>query len=211
MTMTTAGFALFLHITFVIAGLSMAAVMHAGLLLLRSARDVSSARPWPRVISLLEPSLPVTALLVVLTGAWLLHLSGGEFDWQQGWVTTALIGVIVVEALGAVVGPRSAALKKAIRMAPDGPVDSELQRRILDPALWCLLHGGTSVFLAIVFVMVVKPTGPWSAGIVAVVGVIGAASGLPFTRGRPAPAAVARTSGVIDVTEPSESWTRQRS
>jgi predicted integral membrane protein DUF2269 len=182
MELTAADFALFLHIFFVIAGLCLAAVLHAGLLLLRAATDVAAIRAWPRVVRALEVALPLTALLILLTGSWLLHLSNGEFSWEQGWVTASLVGLLCAETAGAVAGPRSAALRRAINEAPDGPVGADLRRRILDPVLWCILHGGTAIFLAVVFVMVVKPAGLWSAVVIAAVGLLGALSGFPFSR-----------------------------
>lgn len=181
MELTAADVALFFHIFFVIAGLCLAAVLHTGLLLLRAARDVAAVRAWPRVVRALEVALPLTALLILLTGAWLLQLSNGEFSWGQGWVIASLVGLVCAEASGAAAGPRSAALRQAINEAPDGPVGAGLRQRILDPVLWCILHGGTAIFLAVVFVMVVKPSGLWSAVVIAAVGLLGALSGFPFS------------------------------
>ena len=209
MHLTTYGFVLFLHIALVIAGLSMAAVLHVGLLLCRASDSVAGIRAWPRVIARLEFSLPVIALLILGTGGWLIHLSGGEFAWNQGWVIASLIGLVGVEAAGASVGSRSAALQAAINDAPDGPVIPELRRRILDPALWAVLNGGTSVFLAIVFLMVVKPSGAWSAAIVVAVAVISSLSARLFTRERAA--TVPSPRPVVDLTERVETWTHQRS
>ena len=190
MALTTATVALFLHILTVIIGLSAAAVLHVALLQLRAADDVTAARPWPRVIAVLETALPVAALRILLTGAWTLDSSGGEFGWSQGWVVTALVGLVAVATAGGLVTPRSKRLRRSIAQAPAGPVDTELRRRILDPMLWCVLHGGTAVFLAVVFVMVTKPSGLWSAVVVAAVGLVGAASGVPFTRGGGPPVSV---------------------
>ncbi len=97
-------------------------------------------------------------------------------------MTASLVGLLCAEAAGAVAGPRSAALRRAINEAPAGPVSADLRQRILDPVLWCLLHGGTAIFLAVVFVMVVKPSGLWSAVVIAAVGLLGALSGVPFSR-----------------------------
>jgi uncharacterized membrane protein len=182
MELTAAGFALFLHIFFVIAGLSLAAVLHTGLLLQRAAGEVAAVRSWPRVIAIVEAALPACAALVLLTGAWLLHLSDGEFAWSQGWVIASLVGLVAAEAVGAAVGPRSVALRRAINTAADGPVDAELRRRIRDPVLWCVPNAITATFLAVVFVMVVKPSGLWSAVLIAVIALFGALSGIPFSR-----------------------------
>ena len=213
MELTTAGFALFLHIVFVIVGLSLAAVLHTGLLLQRAAGEVAAIRSWPRVIAVVEAALPIFAVLVLLTGAWLLHLSNGEFAWSQGWVIASLVGLVAAEAAGAAVGPRSAALRRAIKTAADGPADAELRRRILDPVLWCVPNAITATFLAVVFVMVVKPSGLWSAVLIAVIALLGALSGIPFSRpvrtGRRASAA-GHVAGHRDVGG-GHPWTRTRS
>lgn len=218
MALTTVTFALFLHILLVIVGLCAAAVMHAALLLLRAADDVAATRPWPRVIAALEMALPVAALFILFTGAWLLHLSGGEFGWNQGWVIASVSGLVAVEAAGGLVAPRSKALRRAIDEAPDGPVGPDLRRLILDRVLWCVLHGGTAVFLAVVFVMVVKPSGLWSAIVVVLVGLAGAATGPLFTRHRAvtvsvpeqrAPAELGESARQAEPTE--ETWTPPRS
>jgi len=182
MELTAASIALFLHIFFVIAGLSLATVLHAGLLLQRAAKEVAAIRAWPPVIAAVEAALPVFAVLVLLTGAWLLHLSNGEFAWSQGWVIASLVGLVAAEAAGAAVGPRSAELRRAIKTAPDGPVGAELRRRIGDPVLWCVANAITATFLAVVFVMVVKPSGLWAAVLIAVIALLGALSGIPFSR-----------------------------
>jgi len=219
MALTTATLALFLHILMVIIGLSAAAVLHVALLQLRAADDVAAARSWPRVIAVLETLLPVAGLAILLTGAWTLQASGGEFGWSQGWVITALVGLVAVETADGLVTPRSKTLRRTIAEAPDGPVDIELRRRILDPVLWCVLHGGTAVFLAVVFVMVTKPSGLWSAVVVAAVGALGAASGLPLTRGG-RPLVPTQREPTKTVTEPQASpagkhtedrWTPPRS
>jgi uncharacterized membrane protein len=178
----TANFVLFAHIFFVIAGLSLAAVLHTGLLLQGAATEVAAIRAWPRVIAVVETALPAFAALILLTGAWLLHLSDGEFAWSQGWVIASLAGLVAAEAAGAAVGPRSAALRRAISTAADGPISADLRQRILDPVLWCVPNAITATFLAIVFVMVVKPSGLWSAVLIAVIALLGTLSGIPFTR-----------------------------
>lgn len=210
MDLTTDGFAMFLHIGLVIVGMSMAAVLHAALLMLRAADDVRVIRMWPPVIATLERVLPATALGILLTGAWLLDLNSEEFTWGQGWVVTSIVALVAAESVGGLLGPRSSALRAAIHDAPDGPIAGELRSRILDRALWCGLHFTTGVFLSVVFVMAAKPTALGSALVVAVVSLLAAASGLPFTRPRTAPVAIPTQPRVVDVTEPSEQRTAQR-
>ena len=87
----------------------------------RAAREVAAIRSWPRVIAIVEAALPALAVLILLTGAWLLHLSDGEFAWSHGWVIASMVGLVVAAAAGAAVGPRSAALRRAINTARTGP------------------------------------------------------------------------------------------
>lgn len=212
MNLTTTSFVLFLHIALVIVGLCLAAVLHAGLLLMRAAGDALQIKAWPRVVAVLEATLPIDALLILGTGAWLLHLSGGEFGWSAGWVVASLVGLVAVEVAGASVSRRSAALRRVIRDAPSGPISPQVRRRVLDPVLWSVMHGGTAVFLGIVFLMVVKPSGSWSAAVLLAAAALGVLSARPFTirpAGRPLPPLPRQP--VVDLTEPDESWTRQRS
>lgn len=207
MAVTTSEVVLFAHLTLVIVGLALAAVVHTALIMVRAAEYVSDLRPWPRVIERVEPMLPVVALLILASGAWLLHLSGGEFTWSAGWVTTSLIGLLVAELAGAAVAPRSRALRRAIRAVDPGPVTTDLRRRVTDPWLWLVAHAGSADFLAIVFLMVVKPSGGWSAVVLVAVIAVGALTAVPFLR---------RTRGVPPVPAPRGSdevpvWTQRPS
>lgn len=178
--MTTEAGALFLHVLMVIASFAMAAVLHAALLLLRSARESAEARPWPAVIRRLEPLLPAGALVILLSGWWLLHLSGGEAGWSDGWVATSLAALVVAEMVGAAIGPRVGRLCSEIRAAPPGPVGPGLQELIRDPVLWCAAHFNTAVFLGVVYLMVAKPSTGWSVAAVLIAGAAGILSALPF-------------------------------
>lgn len=204
---TTSDVVLFAHITLVIVGLALAAVLHTALIMVRGADYVADLRQWPRVIERVEPLLPVAALLILLSGAWLLHLSGGEFTWSAGWVTASLVGLLVAELAGAAMVPRSRALRRTIRAVDPGPVTIELRRRVTDPWLWIVAHAATADFVAIVFLMVVKPSGGWSAIVLIAVTAAGALTAIPFVR---------RPRGVPPVPAPRgrdevRTWTRHRS
>ncbi len=172
MHVTLFGFVLFLHITVAITAFMMAAIVHAGLPALARATDVRAMRPWAAILHKLEPLFPLAALLLLGLGAWLLHLSGGEFAWKDGWVMTAVITLVVIEGFaGALLAPKAKAAVKAVEDAADGPVPESVHQAAIEPRIWHISHIGTFGFAAVVFLMSAKPSGAWPP-IIVVVGVI---------------------------------------
>lgn len=195
MDVSTYSVVLFVHIAVVIVALSMAAVLHTALLMLRQATTTQVVRPWMPVIRALEPLLPLAALVLVGTGAWLIQISDGEFAWGDGWVVTSIVTLVVAEGLGAFIGPRSAALQAAVRESGDGPVTADLHRRATDPVIWLTAHVNTAAFFGVVFLMTAKPSTAWSAAVVVIAALLGAASALPFIARRPTTGRSARPAG----------------
>lgn len=179
MNITWYGFALFLHIGVAIIAFMLAAVLHAALYAMPRSSSTAQAKPFAALVHRLEPLLPIAALLLLGLGAWLIHLSHGEFAWKNGWVVVAVASLVIVEGLaGALLAPRSKQLCAAIEAAPDGPVSSELRSAMLDPVIWDLAHVATGGFLGVVFVMADKPSG----GAAVVIVVIGALIGVVLSR-----------------------------
>jgi hypothetical protein len=170
MDVTLAGVVLFFHIAVVIVAFMMAGVMHAALQSLARAGTVAEMRSWAKAVHRLDPLFPVAALLLLGLGAWLVHLEGDEgIGWSSGWVVTAVVTLVVVEALsGALLAPRAKALVTAVGQAADGPVDDDIRRMTLDPFVWHLAHVATIGFLGLVFLMAAKPSGV-AAAVIAVV------------------------------------------
>jgi hypothetical protein len=196
MHVTLFGFVLFLHILTAIVAFMMAAIVHAGLPALARARDVREMRSWAAVLHRLEPLFPIAALILLLLGAWLVHLSAGEIRWSDGWLLTSLIALIVVEGVaGAKLAPKAKAAVKAVEEAPDGPVPDSLRRTAgLEPWIWYPSHVATFGFAAVVFLMAAKPAGAWAVVIVIVGALIGVAAARLQLRALSAPLAVAGTS-----------------
>lgn len=171
MHVTLAGFVLFLHISVAIAAFMMAGVMHAALQALARARNVSEMRSWARTVHRLDPLFPIAALLLLGLGSWLIHLSGGEFRWSDGWIITAVTTLVVIEGLsGALLAPRAKKLVQAVEHSNDGPVPEVLHKATVDPVVWHLAHMATIGFLGVVFLMAAKPAGGWAV-VIAVVAV----------------------------------------
>lgn len=176
MNVTRYGVVLFLHIGIAIIAFMIAAVLHAGLHAMPRARTMAAARPFAGLVHRLEPLLPIMALLLLGLGAWLIHLSGGEFSWKDGWIITAVVTLVIVEGLaGALLAPRSKRLVELIDATPDGAVPDNVRRAMLDPIIWDLAHVATVGFLGVVFLMAAKPSGALSVVIVVVAAVIGVA------------------------------------
>jgi hypothetical protein len=174
MHVTLFGFVLFLHISVAIVAFMMAAIVHAGLPALARARDVREMRSWAAILGRLEPLFPIAALLLLILGAWLIHLSKGRVGWSDGWLLTSLITLIVVEGIaGAKLAPKARATVKAVEAAPDGPVPDSLHRAALEPWIWYPSHVATFGFGAVVFLMTARPAGAWAVVIVIIGVVIG--------------------------------------
>ncbi|HVU62044.1 MAG TPA: hypothetical protein VHD58_10395 [Mycobacteriales bacterium] len=171
--------ALFLHVSVVIVGFMIAAVLHVGLNVMVRSKTVEEAHSWGRVVHRLEPLLPVSALLILVFGAWLIGASHKVWHWGDGWILTAVIALIVIEGLaGALLAPHSKKLVAAIEEAGNGPMSPALRSQAMDPVIWDLAHVATFGFLGVVFVMTNKPSG---VGAVIVV-VIGAIVGVALSR-----------------------------
>jgi hypothetical protein len=177
MHVTLFGFVLFLHILTAIVAFMMAGILHAGLPAMARAGDVREMRPWASILHRLEPLFPIAAVLLLGFGAWLVHLSHGEIKFSDGWLLTALITLVLVEALAGVkLSPKAKAAVKAVEEAADGPVPDSVRQTTLEPWIWYPSHMATFGFAAVVFLMAAKPSGAWSPVIVAVGLLVGIAA-----------------------------------
>jgi hypothetical protein len=201
---TTFDIVLFLHIVVAIAAFMVAGILHAGLLAMRRATTTSQLKGWLPTIARLEPVFPVLALVLFGLGAWLLHLSGGEFRWSNGWVITAVVSLAIVEIIGgAVMAPASKAMAKEIEEAPEGAVSDQLRGSVLNPKLWTSGHLNTAAVLGIVCLMVTKPSGVISVVVVLVAAALGALSARPFLSA-PVPAGAAEGARIVTQRQPAD-------
>lgn len=175
MHVTLFGFVLFLHILTAIVAFMMAGIVHAGLPAMARARDVREMRSWAAILHRLEPLFPIAALVLLLLGAWLIHLSKGRVHWGDGWLLTSLIALIVVEGVSGVkLAPKAKAAVKAVEEAADGPVPDAVRQTALEPWIWYPSHVATFGFAAVVFLMAARPAAAWAVVIVIAGAVIGA-------------------------------------
>lgn len=173
------GVILFLHISVVIVAFAMAGVMHTALQTTARAGTVQELRSWGKAMHRIEPLFPVMALLLLGFGIWLVHLgehTGDAFRFSDGWVVTAIVALVVVEAMGgAILAPRGKKLTELIEHAPDGEVSDEIRASTTDPMVWYAAHITTFAFLGVVFLMAAKPTGAWAWLFPAVGAIVGIA------------------------------------
>lgn len=170
---------LFLHITVAIAAFAVAAILHTAQWVARGATTGAALKPWAPVIHRLEPLFPILALALFGLGAWLLHLSGGEFRWGDGWVVTSIVGLALMEAVGGVlIAPRSKKLVAGIKAADDAAIGDDLRAALHERVFWISTHFATAVALGIVFLMATKPSGAASVAVVLVAAAIGVAFGM---------------------------------
>ena len=174
-----------LHILAAVLGFFVAGVAHSTMYRLSRADDMAKVRDHLKVLDKVGPFFGVSALLLLAFGAYLVQIAPSDADisWSDGWILAALIGLVVVEAVGgAVIGRAVKALAARMEDAPDGPVTADTRILLADKAVWVASHATTATMAAIVFVMVGKPSGMTSVVILVIGAVVGALSALPFLK-----------------------------
>jgi hypothetical protein len=174
-----------LHILSAVFGFGVAGVAHSTMFRVRGARDMSQVRSHLAVLDKVGPFFGVAALLLIVFGAWMIQIAPEEDDisWDKGWILTALLSLIIVEAIGgAVIGRAVKALSGKLEGTPDGPVTPETRALLADPQIWVASHATTAVIASVVFVMVGKPSGAGAIAIVVIGAVVGIVSAIPFLK-----------------------------
>jgi predicted integral membrane protein DUF2269 len=203
MHIALAEFVLFLHILVAIATFAVAVLLLLAMMRMRSAADSATLRTWAKVAAPLEPVFPVLVLLLIGLGGWLIHLSGGEFRWSDGWVMTSVITLVLMEAYGGVVlAPNGKKLHEFADRAPDGSIPADLRAQAMNRAVWAGAWGNMGAALGILFTMPTKPVGGWSVTIVVVAAVIGVLIGLRLAGSSAASAAPTSATEVASQPRP---------
>lgn len=174
---------LFLHIAVAVLTFGVAGLLLTALQQMRSADSLAVLRSWQRLAHRIEPWSPVLVLLLIGLGAWLISLSHNKFTWTDGWILTAVTTLVVMEAYGgAVLAPTGKRLNALVETTPDGPVPEQVHAAVMNPLVWAGAWGETGLAAGILFLMPTKPSGAWPVAVVAVTGLLGAASGLHLSR-----------------------------
>jgi uncharacterized membrane protein len=96
-------------------------------------------------------------LLAFVFGLWLVHEAG--YGYGDGWVITAIVLLVLGNALGGIGGrrdDRTAQLAREYAAAGDAP-SPELRARVRDPISLALSYGSGLVLVALLAIMIWKP------------------------------------------------------
>jgi hypothetical protein len=174
-------FAMFLHIigVFGIAGAS--AVFWVAMAVMRRIATVQELRTWTPVAVWSDRAFPVSSILLILAGAYMVQ---DVWSWGDGWINTSLLAVIAMAGAGGMLmTPRLRAIHRATADSADGPVSSDIRSLINDPVLWTVLSSFTLGLVAVIWNMTIKPDDA-QAGMIILAGFVlgGLAGYLAFAR-----------------------------
>jgi hypothetical protein len=181
--------AVFLHVVGALGIFAAIGLEWAGLTNLRRATDIAQVREWVRLLAAPRTIGGPAALLILVTGIYM-----GVTRWgHQGWIIVALVGMVLVAALGgAIAGRRIPAIVRELQ-AESGPVSTTLRRRLHDPALTVSLWVRTALLLGIVFLMSSRPGWGGSLAAMGAALVLGILAAIPAFGVSRRPAQVARS------------------
>jgi hypothetical protein len=179
--------ALSLHIMALGFGFAVAGVAHSTMLRVRAASTMQQVRERLHLLDKVGPFFGIAALLLIIFGAYMAQNppsgEGDEIGWDQGWVLTALISLVLVEAVGGlVIGRGVKAIIGKLEGVPDGPVSADTRALLADKPVWLASHATTAVIASIIFVMVGKPSTAGAIITVVIGAVVGILSAIPFTK-----------------------------
>lgn len=168
--------ALFLHVVGAMLLFITLTVEGITLRYLRRATTADQVQVWGSVAGLTGVIGPISAILVIVPGLYMLATTWG---WVA-WIATGLVGWLLIVVLGTFIGIR---LNRGARTAAgQGLTGRSLEASLGYPLLLALWQTLVAMALGIVFLMTVKPAGGLPALVLVVAAAIGLASGVPQLR-----------------------------
>jgi len=146
---------LFLHLIAIVGAFFVAGILQNGLLRMGAATDLRQARSAAALCAACAKLLPISLLVLLITGAYLTQV---RWSWTTPWIDVAILGLVVMGALGGgVLGRRERALHAFLSGVPGESIDAATASRLRDPVL--TIGGTVMPFIAIgvMLVMVMKP------------------------------------------------------
>jgi hypothetical protein len=180
--MTLYGLANYLH---VLGAIGLGAVIVLEWLVvvrLRSTDSVEQARAWLSFTAVQQWAGPASMGSLLIAGVYMAATRWGG----QGWISVALIALLLIAGFGALNGIRLRGLGKALaehtaRFSP------QLQHQLRNPLFVLSLHARACIILGVVWLMIEKPDLTASALILSAAVVVGIVSALPaYRRSQPA-------------------------
>jgi len=146
---------LFLHLVTIAAAFFVAGVLMRGLLRMRSAADIRHARAAAALCATCSKLLPISLLILLVTGAYLTQV---RWSWSTPWIDVAILGLLMMGALGGgVLGRRERALHAFLADYSGEAIDPATALRLQDSVL---MIGSTVMPLIAIGVMLVMVTKP---------------------------------------------------
>ena len=153
--------ALVVHLFALLAAIGASTVVHLAMHRARAARRGDEALPWLGLVKAFAPAFPVSLVLLLGSGAWLVH---SAWTWDTGFVWAGLTGVVFLFVSGGAVAERRG--KEAVQtilVAPAGPVPAAIR----DRAWWLSSYANSGVALGVVAAMAAKPSAAVAFGLLA--------------------------------------------
>ena len=158
--------ALFLHILGVVCLTGGHTLIHASLEAMRRAQQIERVRDWIAIAAGLDRFMPLFTLAVLLPG---IYMAWTAWGWATPWIDVSLALFLGMMILGPVLlGRRFADLNKMVKATPPGTIPTPLAVRMRDRTLWTIENTFTSLLLAILLLMTVKPNLPGTVIVVSI-------------------------------------------
>jgi hypothetical protein len=170
--------ALFLHVSGAIGAFVSLGIWLFGLSALRRAQRVEQVRAIAWLIIVASPLMVFSVLLIAIAG---FNMALSAWGLQTPWIAVAIVSFVVMAPVGPfVLAVRMYTIMDMVREAPDGPLNSELERRTRDPILGTAAQTLTTVLLGIVFLMTNKPALIASIIVMGIALACGLLTGVPY-------------------------------
>lgn len=172
------GIVLFVHISGAIGLFIANSLVALATLRLRQGQTIGQIREWIQLAANAERGIIWISLVIVLS-AYYLVVQGWSFT--TPWVLTALMAFLVLGfSKNALNGRRLKDIQRAVAIAPDGPLPSQLRDQVRHPRLWLSVSVSMFVRTGLVYLMAVKPGLAGSLIVLGVALTLGVAFALVF-------------------------------
>lgn len=169
---------LFVHLLALLLAVGAAVLAFFAALQLRGATTPGEVARWAKVVKAVVPAFPVATLLLLGSGAYLTQVG---WRWTTPWIDAGIAGLALIVVCGSgVEAARGRALEQAVRT--EG-MTARSRALLRDPLAWSAKVTTLTLMLAIVFLMVVKPSALGSGLVLVVALVVGPLAAVPFWRG----------------------------
>jgi len=165
--MTAYRIALFLHLLALMLAAGATAVTKLAAGRRQRARTVGEALDWHDVLTGASKLFPVSLVIFVLTGSYMLSVARIRV-WSTGFVVAGLAGSALLFISGAFLGAKGKALRNVLANIANGGADRPAPQ-LVPPRLVAMLPVvNTGIAISVVFDMVIKPVSvPVALGVVA--------------------------------------------